>query len=148
MLEIREKTVIIGDSNLSNIPEFAYTDIQIDGFPGSHFRHGQALIKKADKPPFVVEKVVLSFGIKSRTNKLRETTVKTVQAAVRATKRKFLLAEIWIPLINFSGNIPMEQRETLEVLKKYIKKNMPYIPLLPDIYFAKIATLLLTRRWQ
>lgn len=71
-----------------------YSDVQIHCFPGSRFRHGRALKK-----------------------------LWRIQAAVRATKRKFRFADIWIPLINFSENIPMEQRETLEVSKKYIKKE-------------------------
>lgn len=135
-LEIKEKNIIIGDSNLSNFPAFSYREVQIDSFPGSHFRHGQALIEKATEPDFVVEKVILSFGINCRGNRLRETTIKTVQAAVRATKRKFPYAEVLIPLISYSENLTAKEKETLEVLNEYIKKNMPYIPLLPLQYFA------------
>ncbi|KAL7375484.1 hypothetical protein ABVT39_018257 [Epinephelus coioides] len=53
-LRVRRKVLIIGDSNLSNIPDFFNKDLQIDSFPGSHFRHGQALMEKTVVPDDLV----------------------------------------------------------------------------------------------
>ncbi len=108
-LAVHKKWIIIGDSNLSRIPDFFNKDLQIESFPGGHFRHGQALMEKTCPPSdLIVEKVVLSFGMNSRGNKSKETTVKNLQGAIRSTKRKFPYAEIWIPLLNFSTDLPEE----------------------------------------
>lgn len=78
----------MGDSNLSRFPDFTIPDLQIESFPGGHFRHAQALLEKLDTPEnLVVEKVVLAFGIYNRANKFQETTLKSVQGAVRSLKK-------------------------------------------------------------
>ncbi|KAL7374890.1 hypothetical protein ABVT39_008664 [Epinephelus coioides] len=111
-------------------------DLQIDSFPGSHFRHGQALMEKTVVPDdLVVEKIILSFGINSRGNKSKETTVKNLQGAIRSSKRKFPYAEVWVPLINFSSNLPAEEKENLQTLNDHIERNMGFIPLLPQNKF-------------
>lgn len=136
-LVIKRKWLIMGDSNLSSFPEFTHKSLQIESFPGAHFRHAQALIEKAMLPTdLTVEKIVLSFGINSRGNKSKETTVKNVQAALRTAKKKFPYSEIWIPLINFSPSLPEDEKENLHVLNYHIEKNMPFIPLLPERWFA------------
>lgn len=129
--EAKKKWIILGDSNLSRLPEFFCEDLQVESFPGANFRHAEALMRKTEPPQdLVVEKVVLSFGINSRGNKPKETTVKNVQAAIRATKARFPYAEVWVPLINFSQTLPAEEKENLLVLNEHIERNMPYIPLL------------------
>lgn len=138
-LEVEKKWIILGDSNVSQFPDFLNQDLQIESYPGSHFRHAHALIEKSNPPEdLVVEKVVLAFGINSRGNKLRETTMKTVQGAVRAIKKKFPLAEIWVPQINFSTNLPAEEKENLEFLNAYLKRNLPYIPAISDDQFQTV----------
>ena len=136
-LVVHKKWVFMGDSNLSNLPEFFNKDLQVESFPGAHFRHGQALLEKTVPPNDVeVEKLVLSFGINSRGNKSKETTVKNVQGAIRAAKRKFPYSEIWIPLVNFSRDLPAEERGNLQELNDHIMRNMPFIPLLPEADFV------------
>lgn len=128
--------LIIGDSNLCSLPAFFNKDLQIDSFPGSHFRHAQALMEKTIPPEILVaENVVLSFGINSRENKSKETTVKNVQGALRSMKHKFPYAEIWIPLINFSPALRPEEKTNLDILNEHIRQNMPFIPLLPEEKF-------------
>lgn len=135
-LEVEKKVLMIGDSNLSIFPDFFNKNLQVESFPGSHFRHAQALMEKTLPPEdLVVEKVVLSFGINGRENKSKETTIKNVQGALRSTKRKFPYAEIWIPLVNFSKDLPLDQQENLKRLNEHIEKNMPHIPLLPSEKF-------------
>ena len=132
-LVVDRKWLVIGDSNLCSLPDFLSKNLQIESYPGSHFRHGQALMEKTVPPDdLVVEKVVLSFGINSRGNKSKETTVKNMQGALRSTKRKFPFAEIWIPLVNFSSALPAEERENLQTFNDHIERNMPFIPLLSD----------------
>ncbi|KAL3965733.1 hypothetical protein ACER0C_031832 [Sarotherodon galilaeus] len=132
-LEVEKKWLIMGDSNVCRFPDFLNSNLQVDSFPGAHFRHAQALMEKTTPPPdLVVEKIILSFGINSRANKSKETTVKNLQGALRSAKRKFPYAEIWIPLINFSPNLPREEQENLQTLNEHLIRNMPYIPLLPE----------------
>jgi len=139
-LEAERKWLIIGDSNLCNFPEFFNKDLQIDSFPGAHFRHAQALMEKTEPhQDLVVEKIILSFGINSRANKSKETTIKTVQAALRATKRKFPYADIWIPLVNYSTQLPTEEQDNLQILNEHVERNMPHIPLLPERKFRTQA---------
>lgn len=135
-LEVEKKWLIMGDSNVCRFPDFLNSNLQVDGFPGAHFRHAQALMEKTIPPPdLVVEKIVLSFGINSRASKSKETTVKNLQGALRSAKRRFPYAEIWIPLINFSPNLPIEEKENLQTLNEHLIRNMPYIPLLPAADF-------------
>lgn len=104
--------MILGDSNLSRFPAFSNSNLQIDSFPDSHFRHVHALLEKLHPSPnLAVEKVILAFGINSRHNKLKETTMKCTQGAIRTAKKRFPLAEIWIPQINFSPLLPTEEKK-------------------------------------
>lgn len=133
-LMVRKKWLVIGDSNLSRIPPFQIADLQVDSYPGATFLHAEAIIKKA-KVNTQVEKVVLSFGINNRTQKFKETAIKQLQRAVKASKDKFPDAMIWVPLINFSTSLPVDQQRTLDKLNTYIHKHMRYIPLLPTADF-------------
>lgn len=130
------KWIFLGDSNLTKFPDFSNTNLQVESFPGADFRHAEALLRKTVPPQgLVVEKVVLSFGINSRANKPKETTVKNVQAAVRAARTRFPYAEIWVPQINFSENLPAEDKSNLQVLNDYIYRNRVHIPLLDEDLF-------------
>lgn len=135
-LEVEKKWIMMGDSNLSKFPDFAIPGLQIESFPGSNFRHAQALLEKLDEPENLeVEKVILAFGMNNRANKFRETTMKSVQGAVRSAKKRFPVAQIWIPQVNYSTNLPADERENLDFLNAYLKRNSPNIPLLPEDKF-------------
>lgn len=130
------KWIFLGDSNLTKFPDFSNKNLQVESFPGADFRHAEALLKKTVPPQdLVVEKMVLSFGINSRANKPKETTVKNVQAAVRAARKRFPYAEIWVPQINFSENLPADDKSNLQVLNDYIYRNRVHIPLLDEDLF-------------
>lgn len=130
-----KKWLILGDSNLVNFPEFTNPDLQIESFPGANFRNADHVIAKSATSGPIVEKLVLSFGINSRGNKPRETTIKNLQGAVRSAKEKFPCAEIYVPLVNFSGDLPEEERHNLRIVNDYIQRNQPFIPLLLDDEF-------------
>ncbi|KAE8281160.1 hypothetical protein D5F01_LYC20134 [Larimichthys crocea] len=139
-LDVFKKWLIVGDSNLATFPEFFNRNLQVECFPGSHFRHAQALMEKMEPPQdLVVEKIILSFGINGRGNKCQETTIRNVQGALRSTKRRFPYADIWIPLINFSSALPQEEKDNLQELNDHLERNMPFIPLLPERQFATEA---------
>lgn len=136
-LWVEKKWVILGDSNLSRFPGFSNPDLQIESYPGANFRHAQALIMKAKCRirPEKVQKVVLAFGINSRGQKPKETTVKQLQAALREAKKKFPRAELWVPMVNFSSQLPHTEQINLRTLNEHIDRNMPRIPALPSRHF-------------
>lgn len=133
-LSVSKKWLIVGDSNLSRLPHHDCVHLQIDSYPGANFRHlGQVLDKAVVQ--LLVEKVVICGGISSRGQKVKETTVKQLQNALRTAKKRFPYAEIWIPLVNYSTNLPVQEQRNLIKLNAHIYKNMPYIPQLPDASF-------------
>lgn len=135
-LEVRVKWLFIGDSNLSYLPDFTHKCLQVDSFPEAHFRHAQVLMQKARVlEGLVVEKLVLSFGMFSRGNDPRVTTVRNLQAALRTAKEVFPYSEIYIPLVNLTPTLPAVEQDNLCVLKGHIKRNMPHIPELPSRWF-------------
>lgn len=156
-LSVHRKWLFIGDSNLCNLPDYFNKNLQVESFPGAHFRHAQALMEKLTPPPdLIVEKIVLSFGINSRGNKSKETTIKNVQGALRSTKRKFPYAEIYIPLVNFSDVLPQEEKDNLQTLNEHLERNMPFLPLLPadnfqtddDIHWTKETGSAMFEHWM
>lgn len=133
-LSVNKKWLIMGDSNLCRFPVFSIADLQVESYPGATFRHAQEVLSKATVHT-TVEKVVLSFGINSRAQKAKETTVKQLQGAVRTAKRTFPYSEIWIPLINFSPSLPVAERHNLLKINAHIKRNMPFLPQLDEELF-------------
>lgn len=136
-LTVEKRWLIIGDSNLSRLPDFPIQDLQIESYPGANFRHAQSILEKTDVSLDVaVEKVVLAFGINSRAQLAKETSVKQLQGALRTAKRVFPFAEIWIPLVNFSSDLPSQEQTSLDCLNTHVTKNMPHIPLLDESKFS------------
>lgn len=135
-LDVEKKWLIIGDSNLTSFPEFFNKDVQVESFPGAHFRHAQALMEKTvPRQDLVVEKIILSFGINGRANKSKETTIRSVQGALRSAKRQFPYADVLIPLVNFSTELPQDEQDNLKILNEHVERNMAHIPLLPKREF-------------
>lgn len=133
-LNVRKKWCVVGDSNLSAIPAYYNRDLQIDSYPGATFRHAEAFISRANVWT-TVEVIVLAFGINHRAQKRKETGVKELQRALKATKEKFPRASIWIPLINYSKALPFEEQIILNGLNAHIRRNMPFLPALPNTKF-------------
>lgn len=120
-LAVREKWLILGDSNVSRFPPYRIAGLQIDSFPGATFRHMQGVLAKI-KPVTTVESVILSLGINNR-NQMAQTSIKELQKLLRTTKLKFPFAEVWVPLISFSRGLPPREQCHLHALNKYISSN-------------------------
>lgn len=129
-LTVRKKYLIVGDSNLSRIPDFEIEDLQIDSYPGANFRHAEAILSKT-KVLAQVERVVLAFGLNNRTQQFRVTAIKQMQRALKMAKTMFPQARIWIPLINFSRSLKLQEQLTLTAMNDHIQKHITHIPLLP-----------------
>lgn len=145
-LQVKEKCLIIGDSNLSNIPRHSFKNMQIESFPGANFRHAQNLLKKATiVQDLMVEQVVLSFGICDSKNKPKETIWKTCMKARKACVDKFPLAAIWIPLVNYSVALPKEEQDNLDTFNSMLQERPYHIPLLPKDKFQTVDQVHWTR---
>lgn len=133
-LNIHKKWIIIGDSNVFKLPPHNITDLQIDSFPGANFRHAEGILENTTIST-TVEKIILSFGICSRDQKARETTVKQLQSMLRVAKLNFPEAEIWVPQINFSAHLSDREKYNLTHMNTYIALLGKYIALLPSTHF-------------
>lgn len=129
-LSVRKKWLILGDSNVARFPPYIVPDLQIDGYPGATLRHAEAVISKATCHT-IVEKVILSVGLNNRSQIIQKTSVKQLQAAIRAAKKKFPQAEVWIPEINYSRDLPLQEQGRLRALNAHIVSKCHYIPALP-----------------
>lgn len=135
-LHVTKKWLFLGDSNLGRFPSFTLQNLQVESYPGANFRHAESVIRRATvQPDLVVEKVLLSFGINSRKNKPKETTIRNLQAAIRALKARFPYTQYWIALVNFSPSLNLTEQENLLILNHHVHKNMPYVPILADTLF-------------
>ena len=139
-MDVKCKWLIMGDSTLSSLPDYDIPDLQMDSFPGAHFRHMQGLLKDrtTTMEGLVVEKLILSFGINSRAN-AKETTIKNTQGALRAARERFPSADIRIQQVNFVKTLPPAEQDNLRIFNEHLERNMPYIPLLPESQFRTVA---------
>lgn len=133
-LSIRKKYCILGDSNVGRINHHPFAEVQIDSYPGATFRHAENLINKA-QVHVTVEKLILSFGLNHRGQKLKLTAIKEMQRALKAAKERFPNASIKIPLINFSRTLRGNEQTILDGLNMHISRNMSHLPLLPNSQF-------------
>lgn len=136
-LIIKKKCLIMGDSNLSRIPDFEMPDVQIDSYPGATFRHAEAILDRVSLNRDVTT-LILAFGLNNRDQKIKQTAIKQIQRAVKMAKTRFPEAKIWIPLINFSRRLTLEEQVTLTELNRYIRTHTNAIPKLPRELFQTV----------
>ncbi|KAG7490778.1 hypothetical protein JOB18_042220 [Solea senegalensis] len=134
-ITVRKKVLIVGDSNVCRFPPFLDQRLQVDSYPGANFRHAAALMSKAIAitPP---ELIVLAFGVNHRSQRAHSTSVKQLQAALRATKLRFPLARVLVPAINFSPALPQHENFSLLALNRHIQEHCDSIPPLPREKFS------------
>ena len=126
----RKNTLILGDSNLARLDSHDFDDLQIDSYPGGTFLSVKHIMMGASYtvPP---QTVVLAFGINSRQNDTKATTVKQLQTALRETRRVFPSARVVVPMVNYSKYLPEEEQQNLSDLNTHIAKNCDFLDLLP-----------------
>ncbi|XP_061656389.1 uncharacterized protein LOC133490395 [Syngnathoides biaculeatus] len=107
--------------------ELFHPDLQIESYPGANFHHTASILSKT-KDGEQAEQLVLSFGINCRCQKIKKTTIKQIQTALRTARIQFPNARIWIQELNFSNELPEKECLGLCELNKYIRKNTNCIP--------------------
>ena len=135
-LTVRKPILMIGDSNLARFPYHFNKNIQVDSYPGASFVHAQSLLDRAVIHCKKIEKIIISFGINSRSQRSTVTT-QQIDTLIRAMNKKFPKTEIWIPLINFSEHLPPHEKDTLEKINTHLRHtSVQILPLLDNFSTA------------
>lgn len=119
---IRERNLIIGDSNVARFPPFQVQGLQVDSYPGATLRHAESLLRKATSTT-ELQQIILSFGLNNRNQKARSTTIKQLQGLLRVARSRFPSPRILVPVINYSATLPYKEQLNLQVLNTHIQKH-------------------------
>lgn len=85
-LQPRRPFLILGNSNLSRIPEISDKRVQVVSYPGAQLTHAQRILKhKTPNSPEVL-KVILSFGMNDRNHTLMAVLQRTFSRMLGAAK--------------------------------------------------------------
>lgn len=122
------RVLFIGDSNLCRIPRMRDDRIQVDSYPGAKINHAAHLLKNKTPTSDTVEILLLSFGINDRTCRSMDQLESNTKRMLTAAVATFPLAQIRIPLINMSQNLPVADRKTIQALNNIFKKHADTIP--------------------
>lgn len=140
------KVVVIGDSNLSRVQvdkiDSPVNSVEIHSYPGARFFHLSNMFLESPRPQDNPSHVILSIGINSRGNK-PNTNSDQIKQLISASSKLFPNAQIYIPQINYSANLPAQQRATLDSINNTIMRmagdsdleSFGTIPTLVPIHF-------------
>ena len=131
--EIREKILIIGDSNLAKITESPLPNIQIESFPGAKFHHISTILERAknSKTRKIPEHVILSVGINNRNQNISNTSIPNLKTLLAKTQRVFQNSKIHIAQINYSQKLPLAEYCGLSLINDYLAKHSGNAAVLP-----------------
>lgn len=123
--------LIIGDSNLSQVPEINNGAVEMNSFPGATLVQAFSLVKYKTPVSDGVKHVVLSFGLNDRHQSNVQTLRRCVERLKEAAVATFPNAVLHIPLINYDPTLPEQQTRNLRALNDVIFRSECCIPLLP-----------------
>lgn len=128
--------LIIGDSNLNRIPAHAFTDIQIDSYPGATTYHLWKLLEKK-APTTQTQKVIISIGINNKDLDPKNTTNKQLLTIHRMAKKTFPNALIRFALLNFSPYLTPLQIQNLTQINTFITTHFNHLNHIPSQDFLR-----------
>lgn len=127
IIKVKKPIIILGDSNLSRIPVFRDSKVQVDSYPGATFNHIREVLCRTTPFPRV-EKVILSLGLNNCLKRQTEsTTWKQLQQLLKTCEVVFPKAEIFVPIINYSERLPRDQQNLIEKLNRTIQTKCPFL---------------------
>lgn len=129
--------LILGDSNINQIPPFHNTEVQADSYPGASFYHFNKLMDQTEKHTDT-EVLILSVGINNRDQDAAKTSIKQLRSMFKKASSAFPHTDIRIPIINFSPLLSTEQKNNLITINKHIEQNLPFFDPLPQELFHTI----------
>jgi ribA/ribD-fused uncharacterized protein len=110
-----KQLAIIGDSNTSRIshtPE-EIESIQIDSFHGAKLLHITSILHSHKAKHPAPDTLILSVGINNKDNKTQTHRV-NIRNLLKTAQHKFPESKIYIPLLNFSNDLPGRMRDSLK----------------------------------
>ncbi|CAM4569736.1 unnamed protein product [Leuciscus chuanchicus] len=110
------EVLIVGDSNLSRIPEINHGAVEIHSYPGATLAQAFSLIKYKTPVADGVRHVVLSFGLNDRGQGNMQALRKCIERLKEAATATFPSAVLHIPLINYDPTLPEQQNPGGSVL--------------------------------
>lgn len=127
--------LIIGDSNIAKLPQILDDRVQVDCYPGANLSQAKHLLRHNTTGSNGVSKIILSFGINNRNQGISSLLKKDLNEVLEGAKKAFPQAEVFIPLINFSDDLPISMRSHIKVLNYLIKETNRSIPRLAYVSF-------------
>lgn len=131
---VAEKPIIfLGDSNLSRIPKFVNSNIQIDSFPGATFHSLTQIVKDVPRNE-QVQVVILSVGILNCLKLHDPITIwKQFQELNRTCKLSFPKALIYIAQITCSLSLDQGVIDRVRDFNKRVQNKCPHsLPVLDE----------------
>lgn len=132
-LTVQRQILLVGDSNLSRLPECNNCNVQIDSYPGARLAHLIHLMKKVEQSG-TVKKVIFSIGINDKNSPFGN-FARQLDELFRISANKFPDALIVLAEINFSYALPLQAKRTLSHLNEEIQQ-FPHIRKLPENLFS------------
>ena len=137
----RKGTLVIGDSNVSNITSAPVDHVYTESYPGAQITHihnilGQMEQGGSSQP----DCVILSVGINDRGNRPVSTAIPAMRKLAQRANKQFPRAVIAIPKINCPKHLSQDQRDNIKQLNKSLAtfRNVRVIPELADDKFETL----------
>lgn len=127
--------LLIGDSNMSRLPHILDDRIQVDCYPGANLAHAKNLLRNNTPISEGISHVILSFGLNNREQRNPKIIKKDLQEMLNAANKVFPQALIYIPIINFSEDLPENQKSHIRTINYLIKETNHQIPRLAKDLF-------------
>lgn len=122
--------LIIGDSNLSRIPEANNGAVEVHSFPGVTLAQAFSLVKYKTPASDRVWQVVLCFGLNDRGQSNVQALRKCIERLLDAAAATFPNAVLHITLINYEPTLSEQQVRNLWALNDIIFRTGHCVPLL------------------
>lgn len=135
-----ERSVLImGDSNVGQLPRIVDSRIQVDCYPGARIGHATHILKHKTPTDTSVSIIILSFGINDREMTNPTLIEKPLRDLCKAAKDRFPNATIYMPLINCNRSISLKQQRNIAQLNAIIRSIVTFIPRLDNTVFNTLA---------
>lgn len=127
--------LIIGDSNISKLPSISDDRIQVDCYLGANLNHAKHLLRHNTPTSRAGPKIILSFGLNNGRHCNSTLIKKELHGMLEAAKVTFPQAEIFIPIINLSDDLPGIIKNNIKELNFLIKETGQQVPRLERQHF-------------
>lgn len=126
--------LILGDCNIELLP-CTIPEAQVEVLPGTKLYDAIRILRRGTPTSPYVRKVILSFGLDDREQKYIITLKKQLHQLLYVAHKTFPNAEVFIPVINFSSNLPYHMKRTILTMNHLIRDTSHAIPRIPQQQF-------------